>query len=129
MSVPLINPKDGKSAETRTATIADEGTVSSIVNMLGRRIGGLIVPTMTSAALTFQVSADGTTFKDLYHLLEDDEGSAAPVLASVEVSIPAGTHNVAYSPPPALQGWPYFRIVAGAGQTSGPIGITVVLTD
>lgn len=127
--VPRPDPSNGLRVEFRTATIADEGTTSDIVNVIGRKVAGLYVPTMVSAALTFEVSRDRETFYDLYHLLVDDEASTAPLLAAVEVTIPAGTHNKAYAAPPALHGWPYFRIVAGAAQTAGPIAIEIAITD
>lgn len=50
-----------------TATIADGASLSGAVHVDGRSIVGIQMPgTWTSADLTFQVSADGATYGNVY---------------------------------------------------------------
>lgn len=75
---------------------------------------GLDVPAITSAALTFQVSIDGTTYREAL-----DSGGTA-------VSIGATTGNRFFQAPAALAGAPYIKVRSG---TSGaPVNQTPAVT-
>jgi hypothetical protein len=67
---------------TVTLTIAAGGSLSAGVNMNGCTVARMELPTITSAAITFQASEDGGTYREL----TDFYGSA--------VSYPASTGNV-----------------------------------
>lgn len=51
---------------TLTATIANGASLSDAVKVAGRMAGIITPVAWTAAALTFQASADGTNFFDLY---------------------------------------------------------------
>jgi hypothetical protein len=71
------------------ATIASGAALSGVVNVDGRRISGIIMPSAwTAAALTFQVSADGVVYNDLY----DEAGAeySITVAASRYIGVDAG---------------------------------------
>ena len=107
-------------ASQANVVIADEASLSGACGI--GSIIGLIVPTLVSAALTFQVSLDGTNFYDLY----DEAGN--------EVVIPASTFNRAVAAPLELLEWKYVKVRSGTSaaavnQTSGPITITLMLRE
>lgn len=65
--------------ETITATIGSAGSVSTAVDLLGGRLVALTIggTAWTTANITFQASADGTNYADLY----DDAGNEVTVTA------------------------------------------------
>ena len=67
---------------------------------------GIQIPTIASAAVTVQVSMDGTTYVPLYN-----DSLAA-------WSLTAGTGAVAVPLPESAQVWRWFKIVLGASQTA-----------
>ncbi len=73
------------------AVIAAGGSLSTEVECAGATSLWIGVPTWTdSAAITFQIRSENDSLIDAY----DELG--------VEIAIPAGTHNVAYSIPTLL---------------------------
>jgi len=85
-----------------TATIATSGTVSSAVDFRAAAFGGIALPAaFTGTALTFQVSADNTT----YQALNDRYGAAVSMTVAQGKSYPLPTE---------LAGWPWFKIVSGS---------------
>jgi len=107
-------------AHTVDVVIADEASLSDSQEVGSGEIAGLAVPTIVSAALTFQGSVDGTTFFDLY----DNDGTT-------ETAIGASTGGRFFAAPAALSSVPYLKVRSGTSaaavnQTSGPITITVV---
>lgn len=61
--------------EDRKATIASGGGTSSAIDIAGFRSGGLSLPAaFTGTALTFQVSADGTTYQTVYKSDNNTDG-------------------------------------------------------
>lgn len=90
-----------------TVTISAAGTVSTAFDARGDITYGIVMPaTFTGAALTFEVSANGTGgWVDLY----DDTG------AEVTLAVVQGR---AYTLPAALAPWPYFRVVSGSTEGS-----------
>lgn len=67
-------------AQSDTATIANGGSLSAAVDLGPERLVGLITPAAwTAAAITFDVSSDGSTYAPLYDS------------AGVEVSIPSAS--------------------------------------
>lgn len=99
-----------------TTTIINGGSVSGPITAEWRDIIGLIVPTFTSAALTFQVSTDGSNFYDLY----DEVGN--------EVTVPASTFNRAIAAPLEVRGWKAVRIRSGTTATPVAQGAARTLT-
>ena len=76
----------------QTATIAASGTLSGKFILEYPIAVNLLVPTFTSAPVSFQVCVDAVAFAaDQFFNLFDELGQ--------EVQIPAGTHNVVYSVP------------------------------
>ena len=107
--------------QTITATIADEGTLSSVADLANFINATMeMVTTWTSAAITFQGSDDGITFYNIY----DKDG--------VEVTIPAATHaSRAYEIPAAVMNFRFIKIRSGTSaspvtQSNGPYTIKIV---
>lgn len=100
---------------TRTATIADVGTVSDAVPLLNGTITGIVMPAaFTGTALSFQVSADGVTYTALY--------DASNALEGIIV-----TQGRAYSVNPTVfAGWPYAKVVSNATE-GGSRAVTLVV--
>lgn len=87
-----------------TVTIANGATVSSAVNTIGRAVHGVSLPAaFTGTAISFQTSADGTTYQGLY--------DAAGSLISVTV-----TQARNYAIPSSIEAWPYFKVVSNAAE-------------
>jgi hypothetical protein len=63
MGAPVIS----QALETRTATIANAASLSDAVDLGGRKLVAIDMPSSwTAASLTFQASVDGVTYDDLY---------------------------------------------------------------
>lgn len=97
--------------KTATATIADAASLSGAVYIGGRLLRLIIPGVIASAAITFQVSDDGTNF---YNLYDDDTGGT-------EVSLAASTGQRAYR----LNG-NYWSGIAWLKVRSGTSGTPVV---
>lgn len=111
MAVPTLLLRDQRRT---TATIADAGTTSEVVNTDGCALFGAVLPsTFDGTTLEFTVSADATTYQTLY----DNTGATKVAMTSLAASR-------SYDLPTALAAWPYFKFVAGT-QTGATI-ITVV---
>jgi hypothetical protein len=96
--MPLAN------ANVLTVTIANGASLSDAAHIGAGTLIGIQLPTITSAALTFQGSADGTTFVEAL----DASSAAVTVAASV---------GLRYIKAPAdLVGVPYLKVRSG---TSG----------
>lgn len=81
----------GDATTRKTATIANGASLSGEIELGNSTALGLSLPTLTSAALTFQVAeSGGGTYRNLY----DDAGT--------EVTIPASTGDRWVALPPAL---------------------------
>lgn len=94
---------------TLTATIAAGQTVSDVID-LGRAnaLVGIQMPgTFVGTSLTFQASADGSTYVALY----DRDGQAVSVVVS--------TSRYIYLDPAIFAGVPYLKVVSGATETGG----------
>lgn len=56
-----------------TATIANGASVSGTIDLKGRPLVGIFMPSAwTTATITFQISRDGTTWYDLYNSFGDE---------------------------------------------------------
>jgi hypothetical protein len=63
MGAPVIS----QALEVRTATIANGASLSDAVDLGGRKLVAIDMPSSwTAASLTFQASVDGVTYDDLY---------------------------------------------------------------
>lgn len=104
--------------EWKAATIADEGTVSSEVD-LGRPYETLLLvgTALDNAQLSLQVAEkSGGTFQDLYMILSAD-GTSAQVIT--DTSTTAKTYII------PLGGFQFIKVKASAAQTNGPRAIRV----
>ena len=109
MSGEVLNRGDTRT----TATIASSGTTSTAVDFRANAFGGIALPaTFTGTTLTFQVSADDTT----YQALNDRYGAAVSMMVAQGESYPLPTE---------LAGWPWFKIVSGSSE-GGNRSITIV---
>jgi hypothetical protein len=96
--MPLAN------ANVLTATIANGASLSDAIHVGAGTLVGIQLPTITSAALTFQGSHDGTTFAEVV----DASGNA--------VTYQASTGAIYIKAPADLVGVPYVKVRSG---TSG----------
>ena len=90
----------------QTITIANGGTASTAAEVRGKHsYGFIIIPTMTSTVITWEVSDDGTNFSALYD-----------ALGVQQISAPAFTSQRAFQIPTGCLAANYFRIsVASQG--------------
>lgn len=99
---------------SRTATIANAAQLSSAIeNKYGAELGLVVPAAFTGTAVTFEVSADGTTYQGLY----DTAGNA------VSVTVAQGR---SYVLPSELLPWPYFKVKSGSAE-GGARTLTVVI--
>ena len=97
--MPLAN------ANVLTVTIANGQSLSDAAHLGAGTLIGIQLPTITSAALTFQGSADGVTFVEAL----DASSNAVSVAAST---------GVRYLKAPAdLAGIPYLKVRSGTSGT------------
>lgn len=87
-----------------TAVIAASGTKSTVISNVGSRYLGMILPTMTGTATTFEVSDDGVTFV----ALNNSSGAVSLTTAS----------SKAYKLPDDLAPFPYFKLVSGSTEAA-----------
>jgi hypothetical protein len=87
-----------------TATIAIDGNLSGAIDLEGYERGTVMVPTIVSAVLTFQGSADGVTFANLY----------SGVAAKAEINIGAAcTGDKAVNLPAEVMACKWIKIRTG----------------
>lgn len=86
-----------------TATIANGGTTSNALDIRGYTEVGFVLPTMTGTAITYQVSADGTTFGVLY----DKTGTAISVTTASSRAFPV--HE-------AAKAFGFLKLVSGSAE-------------
>lgn len=71
--------------ETEDVVIANSAQLSGAANLTGLRLAGIVMPAaFTGAALTFEVSHDGTTYQELYW---NDIAYSVTVAAAKNVSL------------------------------------------
>ena len=84
-----------------TATIASSGTISDAIDLRAYSTGGYILPaSFTGTGMTFQVSADGTTY-------------TAHSVASVTVA-----QGKAYAFPAEVMAFPWVKLVSGSSEAA-----------
>lgn len=82
-------PVGGAQIATATATIASGASLSGAVDLgTGRLVGIIVPPAWTSAAITFQASADSTNFYDLYDDATERAIASGSVVASRLIALP-----------------------------------------
>lgn len=99
---------------TTETTIASGASLSSAISLqsnattyCGLRIFGIIMPSeWTSANLTFQVSADGVTYQNLY----DANGT--------EITVVAGASRTIQLDPAVFAAIPYIKVRSGTSGTA-----------
>lgn len=91
------------------ATVADSGTVSTAVDIGGYRYVGVVVPAgFEGTTITFQVSADGTT----YVPLEVAAGTAVSFTTNASSGFSLGDE---------IRPWAYMKLVCGTAQTGAAV--------
>lgn len=94
-------------------TVLNGATVSDAFDARPGAMYGLVIPsTFDGTTITFQVSADNSTYQSLY------DTSNAQVSMTVAASR-------SYDLPTELAAWPFFKIVCGTSQTGSTV-FTVV---
>ena len=74
MGAPVVS----QALETLTATIENGGSLSGAVDLGGRKLVAIDMPSSwTAASLTFQASPDGVTYDDLYDSATERSVTAA----------------------------------------------------
>lgn len=106
---------------TQNATIANAASLSDAQDLGNARLAAIAMPAAwTTAGLTFQASADGTTYYDLY--ASDNLGTAAEYLigaaASEVISVPIGD----------FAGLRYLKVRSGTTGTPVAQGAARILT-
>lgn len=99
-----------RSVETLTLTVANAGTDSTVCDTRGREVAAIAVPTITSATIALQVSADGTTFYPV------KDSSATPTQIGLWPATTGGFALDGSEVARCLVGWRYFKVVLGASQ-------------
>ena len=89
-----------------TAVIAISGTVSAAVDLVGTGLVAIQLPTMTGTAISFQGSADGTT----YTAIHDGAGAA--------VSITTATDTCTVVPESITRGFRFIKLVSGSTEAA-----------
>jgi hypothetical protein len=84
-----------------TVTIANGASLSDAIEVGQSVVGGLQVPAIDSAALTFQGSHDGVTYQNCH----DSAGA--------EITIPASAGARFVTAPAALNGVPFLKVRTG----------------
>lgn len=98
----------------RTVTIANAGTVSDALELNQATLLGVITPAaLTGTEMSFQVSADGTTYVALY----DGSGLAYSVYVGTSRAVPLDGA--------AFMGWRFVKVVSNAAE-GGARSITLV---
>lgn len=97
----------GREHQVKSVVIADGDTESAVIDLEYNSIHGLIMPTLTSATLTFKVAehADGT-----FVLVKSRAGT------DVSVSATTGGWAVSSEDLAALAGYRYLKIVSDVAQ-------------
>lgn len=102
-----------------SATIADTETTSEDVSLGGLRAWGVNVPSATASAnITFEVSADGTTWHPLYK--EDNTELSIAITATAAIGF--GELIIYFA------AWPHVRII-GDVAASGDEDFEIVARD
>jgi hypothetical protein len=91
-------------ATVLTVSIANGASLSNGVQIGAGALVGIILPTFTSAALSFQSSEDGVTYREAFDA------------AGVAITVAATTGNCSLPAPAALKGAPWLKVRSG---TSG----------
>jgi formylmethanofuran:tetrahydromethanopterin formyltransferase len=100
--------------QTQTVTIANGATTSDAINMNGFDLVSLVLPAaLTSTAMSFQASIDGTNFFTLYNT-----GGAA-------LTVTVGASRIVLFVPGDLGAFPFLKLVAGSTE-AGTRSITAI---
>lgn len=107
----------GRSTVTVLIDIDVDNDLSSAADMHGDTLCGLVLPSnYTTAAITFQVSVDGTTFAPLY----DKDG--AITISATQAQASRGIKLI----PEDFWGFRYIKIATGSAQTTDDKTIILV---
>ena len=88
-----------------TATIAASGTKTNAIEAKASVSFGVVIPSgFTGTTVTFEVSADNTT----YQALNNTSGAVSMTVAAAK----------SYTLPADLTPWPWFKIVSGSTESS-----------
>jgi hypothetical protein len=106
-----------RSSNTVLIDISVDNDLSSVADIGGDTLVGLVLPSnYTTAAITFQVSTDNSTFVALYNQSGQVTIAATEAVASRAVALD----------PTDWHGWRYIQIATGTAQTSDDKTITLI---
>lgn len=92
---------------TAVITIANSTTISAAVSLIGVSILGIVTPAaLTGTAITFQVSADGSTYVPLYDS------------TNTQVSVTVAASRGYYLDPAIFAAWRYAKVVSGSAEAA-----------
>ena len=97
--------------KTVTDRLADAGVVSTGIDKCGFGALGLILPTITSGSVGFDVSTDGDTWVALHD----------PAGTRINLGTTTGSCAIASSPFANLEPWPYVRLTFGAAASDATV--------
>ena len=105
---PFVMQAGNGQVVTQTATILSGASLSGSIDLGTTRLFAIIMPAAwTTANLTFQVSADGTTYNNLY----DDTGTEVTVTA-------AASQYIVISSPAKMLGARWFKVRSGTNTSA-----------
>lgn len=108
IATPTRIAAQGSDSLTMTVKIAASGTKTDAIDLGTARLAGIQIPSAwTTANVTFEVSADGTTFVPLY----DQTGSVVTLTVG-------GTSRVVQAPFADLLAYRSIKLVSTATQTA-----------
>ena len=116
-------PGPGRENGYIQVVIEDNGQESTIADLAGFAVLGLLVPALISCELTFYVRHISTgTFQLLKrNVLSDDS------MESVKLEVGTGNQAISSVSLECLKGYRFVKIKASAGQTSGPVTFTWIV--
>ena len=111
MAKTSVTRLSGKGRENGhlSVVIAKDGTVSGIADIEGFAVVGLLIPTIDTSTITFQVSNLSTG--DFYTIKAKD-------LTALTIASGTGALAVDSTVLDALRGYRFIKIIAGAAQTT-----------
>jgi hypothetical protein len=106
-----------RSSSTVLIDISVDNDLSSVADIGGDTLVGLVLPSnYTTAAITFQVSTDNSTFVPLYNSSGQVSIANTEAVASRAISLD----------PADWYGWRYVKVATGTAQTTDDKTITLV---
>lgn len=96
-----------------TVTIANGGTISTALDLAGRRLKGVVMPAaFTGASIKFQGSVDGVAFDAIYN-------------EATEYSVNVGTNRRISLNSAVFEPWPIVKVVSAGAEAADRVIVLV----